>query len=282
MIDSSTAARLLAGVLLVLTAGLGVYLARHTAGVDLTVQSTRGDATRTAGGILLPGMTVSAGETVRTHRGPLELRNPAGDLQVHLNPASRLLFAGTLGRAGGTHLWHGTAPDAGRSYTDGPRIVHRWNRARLVQDHGRLGWRWRPPRLELTVGRDLRAHWKLPGGTLPLAAASASDPPSVRLGADTGPLFPVREPPLAARRNTSLIAPDDLMDRLAEHARERGIPDRLPAVFGHWVRDRWGTVYLYLPGENGFRVISAGPDGRFHTPDDRRWRRRVSRTESVS
>lgn len=281
MISSSRASLILAAVLLVLTVGLGVHFARQGSGVTLTVQSTRGDAVRQSGGLLLPGTTVPAGETVRTHRGPLELRDGSGGLQVRLGPASRVQLAGSLTRPDGVHLRHGPHPGQGQAYTREGSIVHHWNRARVVQDHGRLAWRWHPPRLELTLGRDLRGHWKVPGGTLPLRQTSRVGWLTHRVDTFEGPVFPVREPPLAARRNTSLIPPENLMDRLVDHARKRGVPDRLPVVFGHWVRDRWGTVYLYLPEGRTMRVISAGPDKRFYTPDDRRWQRRPADAKPV-
>lgn len=264
-----------------LTVGLGVHFVRPGPDVRLTVQSTRGDAVRQSGGVLLPGMTVPAGETLRTHRAPLELRNGSGGIQVRLDPASRTQVAGSLTRPDGLHLRHGSRPGGGQTYTREGRIVHRWKRARLVQDHGRLGWRWHPPKLRLTLGPDLRGHWKVPGGTLPLRPSPTSGWPVLRPDTTGGPLFPVRKPPPAARRNTSLIPPGNLMERLADHARERGVPDRLPAVFGHWVRDRWGTVYLYLPEGNTMRIISAGPDGRFHTSDDREWLQRATGGRTV-
>jgi hypothetical protein len=71
-----------------------------------------------------------------------------------------------------------------------------------------------------------------------------------------------------------------IVDDLELHQRSRGeIPIGRRGEFDAWMNSRypqprsrqdpWGTRYrAELHGTDGFRVISAGPDGEFGTPDD--------------
>lgn len=261
----------LAVSLLLLITG-GWYLYSRPIPPELVVLASQGTSAVDGGSVLLPGDVLEAGKRVRVGSSPLYAQ--FGDETM-----ARLEFdAGTVFRHRGRPLGPKSAElevesgrgvlqvETGSFILDFPAIT-------LLVEKGTLRWRLRSTHRELTVDPSVQLFLVSDGGTVPVEQTDvAVSETSLK------PDWPVNSHPLEEYEQYSTLRPGkDVLRSLAGHSEPDEPAESLLEVFGHWVRDQWGNVYLYNSEGNQLNLRSAGPDERMFTVDDRRWSARVSR-----
>lgn len=260
----------LAVLLSLFLAGSGWLLTRSRP-PDVTVLSSRGTSGVVGGSVLLPGDRIETGDVVRVGSAPLYVRLGRAPLvRVRFAEQSRVRYRGR---------------------PVGPKTL----RIEVLEGKGVVDVRGGT--VVLTAGgknvllRSGRVQWRFSGGELRLVAGDSADIDGIRAGSvvsrpemtvsverrRVSVKWPADPHPLENyEQYSTLVEGKKVLGTLLRHGSND--PPYSPLdVFGHWVRDRWGNVYLYRWGGRRIRLRSAGPDEGLFTRDDRRWSGRINR-----
>lgn len=257
-------------LLLFLTGGLYLYNRPFPAGFE--VQASRGASGVLGGSVLLPGDTLETGDRVRVGSSALYLEFGEEPLiRTRFSPRSRFRHEGRSLGAGSLELKPETGEGVAR--VDTGRLLLTFPGKTFLLEHGLFRWRLQPGDPKFERRESTRLFVVRDGETVPVAetnlAVSEAFP---RLN------WPTNPHPIENYEQYSTLTPgSDVLRSLVNHSTPGEPAESLLDVFGHWVRDRWGNVYLYGIREDRLELRSAGPDERLFTGDDRRWSTQLNR-----
>lgn len=220
--------------------------------IDLLVHSDFGGSVKHGGDVLLRGEPIRSGESFQTIQAPLTLVTSDRSIAMRFTPGSDVtvnrvypssarinltIRSGTgIIRVKQGHLT-GTIGDRGVRLTDG--IL-----------------RWKQRKDRFNVSRDTSAGQNDTPGVTPSLSLTVDQVPKTKQRWHAGSLMPGRTVKRAVQRYEN---------------RHGEPPERLRDVFGYWVRDRRGNLFLYEHDQTGFTVTSAGYDQSLLTGDDQHW-----------
>lgn len=232
---------------------------------QLLVYSSNGGSVELGHDVLLKGEPIKTLDEVRVFHGPLELRSVGHRVGFVLNSGSRVRFnrvrsdtplvrmrvlngSGTMAIQKGL----GTVQVLGHDVTV-QQGIFRWN---------------------LSKKRGLIKHSKKFRGDLSQVEAAQETTVDTFSG---DKMFDRGQQNRLKKKEKwyvgSLMKGQKVKAAVSHYTSKNGRrPRSLRNVFGYWVRDRWGQVFLYRPSDSRYRIISAGPDQTFLTGDDRTWR----------
>jgi hypothetical protein len=253
ILDRDPVTRLLTLIVL-FGAGLLFHLATSGESDHLIVANDSGQAVLTGEDVLLQGEPIRATETVRTLGGSLLLVTPDESIALRLRPRSVVTIR---------HI-NSDPPSLSLQVQEGTGTLN-VRSGRATTDLAKH---------TLSI-RGERFHWEENGGEWRVGFSNSSRTGEHPLN-DTleVPAFQIPEAPPVQKRwhEGSIVTGKRVVDSVRSFRSRTGDwPSKLDAVFGFWVRDRWGGVYLYRT-EPHPTLRSAGPDGALFTSDDRTWR----------
>lgn len=246
---------------------------------SLEVVTSRSSSGVVDGKVLLPGDEVLTGQDVRVESSPLTLRyvrsgNRLGRMRIFessrfghrgqpLGPGSVML---SLVRGKGM-----------LTLDDSVKIILGINGETYLVRRGFFRWSIGRRGVDLAIGKSARVYVIEDGETIPVRNADPEvnltveeTPPDIRWSSNPHPFDDYEH-------HGTLRPGGRVLKSLLSRARLRGVPESPLEAFGHWVRDRWGNVYLYSTHDGTISLRSPGPDQGLFTDDDRIWSETVSR-----
>ncbi|MFB6344339.1 MAG: hypothetical protein ABEK50_01000 [bacterium] len=226
------------------------------------------------GSVLLPGDAINTGHKVRVKAGSLYGKlGTSNIMRVQFEGGSRFVHRGRPRSP--NSLLIDVLEGRGAMRVNGEPQGLRFGDEFFILRRGTLRWVYESDRLQLTIGASTRLSVRRQGVPVSIEQTSAT----VETRKDVVFKWPSDGNPNPVddyQQHSTLTRGQVVLNRLLSASRNGKVPRSPLDYFGHWVRDRWGSVYLYKPHEEGASLRSPGPDKRLFTEDDRVWKGRIN------
>jgi len=238
-------------------------------GFHLLVLSSEGGSILTGEDVLLPGEPIHTGDRVKSISHDLKMVSSKQKIYYKQGAGSDVTFVRVFGDTSRLKI---------RVHSGDGQVRVKQGRVDLIIsgmgytiEKGALGWQEESGHVQLR-----RTDATQFNRFIPLGNDSSGNPVRMNvvksIAPDTFPSIKMKKQWYSSSMESGTRVANGIEDY---HSRHGSLPESLREVFGYWVRDRYGKVYLYIRRPDGFRLISGGSDQQLLTRDDRIWSRNL-------